>query len=251
MRIRVVDDTVKVAITKSDGGTQRYGYKLRLGDIDHLFDLYCKDTTVRDMAEDLGISPSTVQKYLDQGDPQRGIEALKARRQRLVQSAMALQDGKLAERMSNSTALAAEAFSMSTKRLMERYEASRRLDDSRDLLEWEKERLERIALEPDLGDMNAFHRVQYDLFKLAREMVHGPMTKGGVTVNLSQAQNQGVATLLSDSDVGLVYEHIQDLASLTSTDQQKIGRVVETLSERLEDASTPLAPRRPEDDIRS
>lgn len=249
MKFIVVDDSkVKVQITKVDGSTQRYGYRLSLGDIDHLFDLYCKDITVRDMAEDLGISPSTVQKYIDVGDKQRGIEPLRARRQRLVQSALELQDGKLAERMSRSTELAVEAFSTSTKRLLERYGAAKRLSDEPDLLDWDRERLEKIAVEPELGDMNAFHRVQLDLFKLAREVVHGPSVKSGLTVNLSQAQSQGMANLMSDSDVAGIYEHIQDLAELTPQDQQQVGRVVETLSERLDDAAQPLAPRRAEDE---
>jgi len=201
--------------------------KLSLHVVAEMFDLYCQDMSEGAIASTLGVSRTTVHKYIEEGDPAREIEPLYRRRARILHKALEIQDGKLTERAANLIQISSASAGMAGQRFIARTRAAMALDNP-NLPSNERALAEKIAEEPTVQDFATFSREFQANARLAMAMTD-PDTQQGVTVNVNQSQAQGAsshATGIEEGDMDVVYQHIESLAKSNPQDHSKVADLV-------------------------
>lgn len=211
-------------------------YRIPLDVVERMFELYCQEYTIRAISEEVGAAVPTVQKYINEGDPERQIDPFRERRARVLQALFTQKEEAITKRMSQHSKLNSAGFGQAAARLIKRYQAAEALDDTSALSAKERAFYERIALEPDLSDVSMFHRNSMDLMRLSlglRDLV-SPVNIN-VSQNQQQEQAQGTKVSVKDEgDVEIVYEHIQALARSKEKDQHTVASAVKRTSLRSE-----------------
>jgi len=195
----------KIPKSKRKKKKDRKTRAIRVDTVEAMFDLYCKEYSSEQIAEELGVSHSTVSKYINAGDPTREIEPLKVRRARIIQAAMSIQDGQLIRRLGNLQAFSSKLLAESGGRLLDRIDASRQLDSPivyAEGNEISRMILERKALEPEVRDVESVMHMNTQLLDMAARMSGMTSDAPGVQVNVNQAQAQQQRTVaqVTESD---------------------------------------------------
>jgi len=188
---------------KRRGAKKRKTRALGIEKVESMFDLYCKEYPIDQIAEELGISHATVAKYINRGDPSREIEPLKTRRARIVQAAMSVQDGQLLRRLSNLQVFSNKLLASSGGRLLERIAASEELDKEVVYApgnELKRVILERKALEPEVKDVQAIMGMNTELLDMAARMSGLTHEQPGVQVTVTQGQHQSTIQEVTNAD---------------------------------------------------
>lgn len=195
--------------------------------VEKMFKLYCQEYPQRAIAKECGVTQDTVFRYIHHGDPDRHIEPLKDRRARVMQAMFQHNDEELVKRQAQHMKLASAGFGQTTARLLKRYRAAEALDEYEKLSLEERAIYERIAQEPDLDDMSAFHRASMDLMRL------GVRATSPVNINVTQNQGQQQETTsntASDGSVDVIFEHIYALAGADAKSEKQIADKVKERS---------------------
>jgi len=160
----------------------------------------------------------------------------------MIRQALEVQDTKILEQLTRHSATASEGFRVASRRLVDRFKSSIALSNpetAAKMTAQQREHLEQIAQEPNMGDATAFHRMNMDLFRMAIAMStppDQPLQKAGVQVNVNQGQTQQASSMSSveDTDIDAVYEHIEALQKATPEEQARMSKYVEGLGMREE-----------------
>lgn len=219
--------------------------RVAFDEVEKIFELYCDDWTVTAISKELGISPLTIQRYIDYGNPNRAIEPLRLRRLRVYKRAAALKDDSLAERISENIEIAVKVFGDSGRRFVKRLAAVEMLEDTEGVLTPDElDVAAKIAYEPSTDDYVKFHRVSSEWVSMLNTPVQDGC-KSILNVNVNQMQQQEAATEATNGGttassrvaiegVEAVYKHLEAMSEASVDDHNKISVVVADVSETAE-----------------
>ena len=235
---------LKYAYAKDKPEKKKKRNRVKFSDVEKLFELYCDDHSVLEMSELLGISPLTLHKYIDYGDPKRDIEPLRIRRLRVFKRAVELKDNSLAERIAENIEVAVRVFGDSGRRIAERVAARRMLDDCDGVLtDDEIDGATKIAYEPTTDDYVKFHKVCTEWVGILSSPAKDAVSVLPINLNVNQTQAQSAntqveqdnsASKISKEGVTAVYQHLESMAAASVEDYNKIATVTAEVSENVE-----------------
>jgi predicted transcriptional regulator len=236
---------MRLKYAKVDLEPKKKRNRVTFSEVEKIFELYCDDHAVMEISELLGITTTTIHKYIDYGDPKRDIEPLRLRRVRVFKRAAELKDSSLAERIAENIEVAVRVFGDSGRRIAERVAARRMLDDCDGVLtDDEVDNATKIAYEPTTDDYVKFHKVCSDWVGILSLPTKDAVSALPIHLNVNQMQAQGSTneqvvednsmTKIARDGVDAVYKHLEGMASASVEDYNRIAAVTAEVSENVE-----------------
>jgi hypothetical protein len=178
--------------------------------VDKMFELYCAEKTFDEISAHTGVPLYTVQNYIYQGHPSRGLEPFKPRRERLWRAVQQKKDREIVDRLcalDNVTQAAIEAVG---ERYVKRIKAAEQLDDPdlyRDGNEAKWHAVQARALNPNTEDLKEVVELGLQMEKFAQPESKMPAT----LVQVNQQQGQTVDAEVDSADIEDVCSYIKHM----------------------------------------
>jgi hypothetical protein len=86
---------------------------------DQIFRYFLEDQNIKSVARKCGLDPRTVRKYVEHGDPRRGLEPIRDRYARIVRKAQEREDADIAKAVASNLALVRDAKKVLVAKLHE------------------------------------------------------------------------------------------------------------------------------------
>lgn len=194
--------------------------------VERIFELYCLDYTFSAIARDVGVVVSTVSKYVNSGDSDRGIPPLRERRRDVYLQAIQDKNGEMAIRFRNLLKVAVDSATVTGSRFIERVEAAKELEDS-SLYESGNETVlaakNQKAYNPDSKSLARILGVAANVLAVGGKMFQ----EGSPSINVNTQAQAGVSQQLSLGPAEVIVDHFNNLRGCV--DSEATGEIAEII----------------------
>ena len=184
--------------------------------VESIFEMYCAELPIDEIASKISVSRNTVANYITHGSPSRGIEPLRERRARIIRRIQDANDSKLVDTVSRTRAAAIKAVEAIGDRVVTRVNRAHLLEDPDLYHDYNNsERLATLAkaYNPKPSDLKA-------VIDATARFEQSQVSTG--SVNVVQNQGQSQSQEVSADEVDFVKAHIENMQRCMGEDERRV-----------------------------